>query len=213
MYKPRLLIVPFAAIALYAELFAEASLAQTPVPGTTAWGGLGWGIGIATDFDVRGGRVANATVVGTPPNDIVRVTDSSSNVSVGFVFEAHYFLRDYTFGPQGSWTCPKWDTYCIELGHGPFVAVEVASGTSSSPAANALITAYALGWMVGLRHPNLTTSPNSSWNFGVGFRIDPKAQVLGEGIVANQPLPVGETQIRYKTEPRYGVMLLSSFSF
>jgi hypothetical protein len=35
---------------------------------------------------------------------------------------------------------------------------------------------------------------------------------LGDGLVANQPIPPGD-QIRFKTEPRYGIMLLSSFSF
>jgi hypothetical protein len=68
--------------------------------------------------------------------------------------------------------------------------------------------------MIGFRHPNAATSSStSSWNFGIGLRVDPKAQVLGDGVVANQPLPAGETAIRYKTEPRPGVMLLSSFSF
>jgi hypothetical protein len=68
--------------------------------------------------------------------------------------------------------------------------------------------------MIGLRHPTAnTTSPTQSWNFGVGLRIDPHAQVLGDGIFANQPLPAGETAIRYKNEPRAGIMLLSSFSF
>jgi hypothetical protein len=54
---------------------------------------------------------------------------------------------------------------------------------------------------------------NTSWNFGVGLRVDPKAQVLADGFIANQPPPAGETAVRFKTEPRYGIMLLSSFSF
>jgi hypothetical protein len=69
--------------------------------------------------------------------------------------------------------------------------------------------------MVGLHHPDKSPTPNSSWNFGIGLRVDPGAKVLGDGIVANQPLPVGESSnpIRTKLEPRLGVMLLSSFSF
>jgi hypothetical protein len=67
--------------------------------------------------------------------------------------------------------------------------------------------------MVGLRHPHLMTNDTQSWNLGVGLRVDPGAKVLGDGIVINQPLPAGETAIRYKTEPRLGVMVLSSFSF
>jgi hypothetical protein len=104
---------------------------------------------------------------------------------------------------------------CTEWAQGPFIALEVGGGTSATPtASNNLITGYALGWMIGFRHPTAaTTSSTSSWSFGVGLRIDPHAQVLGDGIGANQPLPAGETAIRYKNEPRAGVMMLWSFSF
>jgi hypothetical protein len=177
----------------------------------TPWGGLGWGLGLAANFDVTGKRVANATLV----NNIVRVDDATSNVNVGFVLEAHYFLREFTFGGDGTSVplCIKIDRYCMEVAHGPFVAIQVGGGTSAVPKATDVATAYALGWMVGLRHPNLTTSPTSSWNLGVGVRVDPNTKLLGDGIVANQPLPAGETAIRYKNEPRFGLMLLSSFSF
>jgi len=123
------------------------------------------------------------------------VTDSSTNVGVGFVLEAHYFFRAREFG--GGTTCsstdPIYQLNCNEVATGPFVAIEVGGGTTSTPAANGPITAYALGWMIGLRHPSVSVSPTSSWNFGVGLRIDPKSQVLGDGIVANQPLPAGES--------------------
>jgi hypothetical protein len=67
--------------------------------------------------------------------------------------------------------------------------------------------------MIGMPHPAAALSPTSSWNFGIGLRVDPKSQVLGDGIIVNQPLPAGESTIRFKTEPRLGLMLLSSFSF
>lgn len=184
---------------------------KTPPPGTLDWGGIGWGLGIATDFDVGGARVVNASVV----NNVVRVTDSSNNVGISFVLEAHYFFRDWTL-PFVSSACTgtSKDYYnCTDVGVGPFVAIEIGDGSTATPAANGPVTAFAMGAMVGLRHPYLPgASANSSWNFGVGLRVDPKAQVLGDGLVANQPLPAGDA-IRYKTEPRYGVMLVSSFSF
>jgi hypothetical protein len=49
--------------------------------------------------------------------------------------------------------------------------------------------------------------------FWRGFSVNPNAQTLGDGVVPNAPLPAGETTVRYKTEPAYGVMLVSSFSF
>jgi len=208
--------VVFAALALSGALVASAA-ADGTIPGnpsssaTTTWGGIGWGIGIATDIDTGGARVAAASVV----NNIVRVTDSSSNVGIGFVLEAHYFFREWALpfmrnGCTGSGLDPL---NCTDAALGPFVAIEVGDGSNSTPAANGPITAYAMGLMAGFRHPNLPgATPNSSWNFGVGLRVDPKAQVLGDGLVADQPLPAGDS-IRYKTEPRLGVMLLSSFSF
>jgi hypothetical protein len=184
--------------------------------GTTNWGGLGWGIGIATDFDVGGNRVANASIV----NGLVRVSDTSSNVGIGFVLEAHYFFRDWQLPFTKNGCSPAYiGTYtfpCTDMAIGPFVAIEVGGGTSATPAANGPITAFAMGGMIGFRHlSGKITEKNatSNWNFGIGLRVDPRAQVLGDGFVANQPPPPGETAVRFKTEPRYGVMLLSSFSF
>jgi hypothetical protein len=214
---------------------APAVLAATPAPagtppvstdskttvGNVDWGGLNWGVGIATDFDVRGTRVNTAQIVGTP--GIVRVDSTASNANVGFVLEMHYFLRDFTW--QSS-SYVKAQGACVlicnlDVATGPFVAIEVGNGTSAQPGADKLITGYALGWMVGLHHlkpadnnPNVLQSvDNRSWNFGVGLRIDPSAQVLGDGFIANQPPPAGETGVRFKTEPRLGIMLLSSFTF
>jgi hypothetical protein len=244
--RVRRLAVGFAAVALCGGLLTQAAVAQvaTTTTGATTtktttntsavtWAGLNWGIGIAADFDVGGTRVANATVV----NGIVRLTDTSSNVGVSFVLESHYFFPGFadmtkvigSLQPPGMCTkvtsinsdgSPKTTVTnpdCTEWAHGPFVAIEVGDGSTSTPAANGPITAYALGWMIGFHHPTAASATGSSnntqsWNFGIGLRIDPKSQVLGDGLVANQPLPAGDS-IRYKTEPRAGVMLLSSFSF
>jgi hypothetical protein len=57
---------------------------------TIAWGGLNWGLGVAANFDLGGTRVSSAQIV----NGIVRLNDTSSNVDVSFVLEAHYFLKE-----------------------------------------------------------------------------------------------------------------------
>jgi hypothetical protein len=176
-------------------------------PTTNTFGGLSFGVGIGATFDTQGQRrVASATAV----NDIVRVTQTN-NVGVSLVGESHYFFIPnvpFLGVPAGDW------------GTGPFVAID--AGTNNN---NNVISGYSIGWMIGFRsiswaadprNPNSfipTYSATSSWNFGVGFRVDPNAQVLGDGVVANALLPPGETTVRLKTEARYGIMLLSSFSF
>jgi hypothetical protein len=220
-----------AAVALFGGMLTQAAVADgapAPAPAknttTVNWGGFGWGLGIAADFDTGGTRVASASIITSPGGSIVRVTDTSSNVGVSFVLEAHYFFTNWGFNaaPQACHvTAGKYDnpSNCTFVGIGPFVAIEVGGGTSATPSANSPITGYALGVLFGLHHPktdssgNAVTNDNSSWNFGIGFRVDPKAQVLGDGFAANAAPPAGETAIRYKSEPRPGVMLLSSFSF
>jgi|SRR5579871_2638647 len=237
----RKMTVGFVAAAICSGLLVQAASADgtgspaktNAAPGTVDWAGLNWGLGIAADFDVTGSRVVNANVV----NGIVRATDTSSNVGVGFVLEAHYFLKAWpfvsdndvfqkflkTYGMRPPGECIFQDPLnkykdtiiasCSEVAIGPFVAVEVGGGSGATPAANGPITGYALGVMVGLHQPSLDAKAQTrTWNFGIGLRIDPKAQVLGDGLIANAPLPVGDS-IRFKTEPRLGVMLLSSFSF
>jgi hypothetical protein len=223
-HRLRLSAVAFAAVVLFYSSL-QAAVAADPGTGATGakatadnsatqkFGGIGWGIGLSADFDLTGTRVNSATVV----NNIVRVTDSSNNVNVGFVLEAHYFFKAWeTSRCKGAKKDNMVDALsCTDFATGPFVAIEIGGGSNATPNSGP-ITGYALGWMIGMRHPDLAmTSPNSSWNFGIGLRVDPKSQVLGDGIVANQPLPIGEsaTAIRFKTEPRVGVILLSSFSF
>jgi len=228
--RVRQFAVGFAAVVLCVQAAAAADkgtgtgTSATPYD-SVSWAGLNWGLGIAADFDLHGTQVANASIV----NGIVRVNDSSSNVGISFVLEAHYFLRDYTFDFGGSMKGPGGcsaattqtgfiNVNCTEIAHGPFIAIEVGDGSTSTPATAGPITAYALGWMVGLHHPKFDASgkpvaDNTSWNLGIGLRANPKGQVLGDGFAANAAPPNGETVIRYKTEPQAGVMLLSSFSF
>jgi hypothetical protein len=225
----RQLAIALAAVVLFGSSFARAADGPTVPPGTTSWGGLGWGIGVAANFDVGGARVNNAQIV----NGIVRVEDTSTNVNAGFVLEAHYFLRDFILG--GPMKMPNscqtvYTVYCgTEVGIGPFVAIEVGGGSSATPSPSGTISGYALGLMVGFHHlaPPSNNSPppkstngappaptdNKSWNFGIGLRVDPGAKILGDGFIPNQPPPPGEMAVRYKTEPRAGIMLLSSFSF
>ena len=197
--------------ALSGGLFAQPTLAAED---SKTWAGIGWGLGIAANFDIGGKRINDAQIV----NGITRVIDASSNATVGFVLEAHYFFKDWPLPsvPGGCLPIPSFYQYrCTDMATGPFVAVEVGGGSKATTDAGP-ITAYALGWMVGFHHinPNLKTDTNtSSWNLGIGLRVDPQAKTLGDGFIPNLPPPAGETAIRFKTQGRVGVIVLSSFSF
>src|SRR5579859_2513091 len=153
MFYPRRLAVVLAAIALYSGLLAQAALADDPNIPNTKLGGFNWGLGLAADFDIGGKRVNSATVV----NNIVRATDTSNNVDVSFVLEAHYFLvaKEKDFGKRPCTSNGPYDWIsCTVVATGPFVAIEIGGQGSASGA----ISGYALGWMIGLQHPNAPKS-------------------------------------------------------
>jgi hypothetical protein len=104
--------------------------ASVQSPATQTFGGLTFGVGIALSENLQANhRITSATVV----NGIVRVTQTN-DAAAGIILESHYFFvpRRTLFGlPPGDW------------GHGPFVAIEASSG------GNNVVTAFALGWMIG----------------------------------------------------------------
>jgi hypothetical protein len=189
----------------------NAPLMVEATPPTRTFGGVTLGIGFGLSFDVQGQR---RVLTVSAPNNIVRVDDSSSNVIASIVAESHYFFVPQTDLHLGAAAVPA-NTW----GHGPFVAID----TGTSAGNNSLIYGFSIGWMIGFRQPHYTvptsnpsvklaTYDNNSWNIGLGFRVDPQSKVLGDGLVANMPLPPGDV-VRTKTAPRYGVMLLVSYGF
>jgi hypothetical protein len=96
----------------------------------------------------------------------------------------------FGFTPAGQW------------GHGPFVAVQ--------PGTDEIIEAIGIGWMIGFRKSNIGSD---GLNIGFGYVVDPSVKMLGDGVIENSPLPVGETQIRYKEKSQSGIFLLASFGF
>jgi hypothetical protein len=151
--------------------------------------GLNWGLGVGYAFG-QGPRRVTASVV----NNVVRV---SSDVTDGprVFLEAHYF-------PE--W----WTSHAGNFGWGPFATAE--AGTTGSTSSNA-ITGFGLGLMAGFKVPGTTTS--SGFNVGVGYLWEGSVQTLGDGIVANQPLPTGETQVRYKNQSVGAIAVLFSWKF
>lgn len=149
--------------------------------------GIDWSLGIFASFDSgRQQRIDDAEVV----NGIVRVKEEAS-VALGVALDAHYF-----------WPIRKDADGKAMIGLGPFVAIQ----TSGDKAIDSL----ALGAMVGFRRDANSTT---SFNLGLGLRVEPGVKTLGDGIEKNKPLPDGETDVRFKETDLRGIVVMFSASF
>jgi hypothetical protein len=145
-----------------------------------------FGAGIFANFDLgKSPRIRSARVV----NGVVRI-EEDSRAQAGFFLEAHKFLF------------PPIDTR--KFAHGPFAGAIVNSTNG--------FDALALGWMVGF-YTRGGANNLDTLNLGIGLSVTPRAQVLGDGIKPNEPLPSGETEIRYKYKTIYGFLISMSFGF
>lgn len=179
--------------------------------GKTKFGGLEFGIGLGFTTDLgRRDRIGKAELI----NNAVRVTDSE-NTRARLLLESHYFFTPTNAnGGYAEWLGIR--NYSDEVdstgvitrrgvknwGVGPFIALQAGEGE--------LVQAVGAGLMFGLRRPG---DGSGSFNLGVGVLYDMNVRTLGDGIVENQPLPAGETEIRYKERSQSGLMILSSYSF
>jgi len=156
--------------------------------------GLKFGVGISLTADLdNNARIGSANIV----NGLVRVTDEN-NATARIMLESHYFFTPTFAFPfnvklQGDW------------GLGPFVALQ--------PGSDEIIEAVGLGLMIGFKRASNDENDTSSWNFGIGIVVDPNVQTLGDGLSANNALPMGETEIRFREEAQSGLLFITSFSF
>ena len=179
-----------AAVAASADTAAKQAAADAS---NSKFAGLDFGVGLSfTRDDGTRDRIASASLV----NGIVRVEDEN-NDRARVMLESHYF-----FTPKAKLGRFRVNSDDIkQFGVGPFVALQ--------PGTDEIIEAIGMGLMVGFRRGD----SGQSFNLGLGYVIDPNTRVLGDGLKADQPLPAGETEIRYKDASQGGFLILSSFSF
>jgi hypothetical protein len=165
---------------------------------TDNFAGFQFGVGLSLTLDSGlEDRITSASIV----NGIVRV-DNQDNAIARIMLETHYF-----FTPDGCLFALKTsNTNCARLkggewGWGPFVAIQPGEGD--------IVDAIGAGFMLGFRREGR----KDSFNIGIGAVVDPNARILGDGIEANQPLPVGETEIRFKEKEQWGWVIITSYSF
>ncbi len=157
--------------------------------------GLNWGVGVSWILDVNSNRVEEAEVV----NGLVRVKEKS-NVGVRLLAETHYFFA----APSGFYnneTVGKFGFQEETFHWGPFVAIATEDFRHLDGAGG--------GLMFGFRNKKT----DNTFNIGIGWMVDSKQKELGKDIKENEPLPEGETEIRYLTKSQGGLAIITSFSF
>lgn len=166
------------------------------------FGGLEFGVGIGFTYDLGNrDRIKGAELV----NGIVRATQTD-NARARLLFESHYFFlpnSKFLTLEAGDW------------GLGPFVAFQGGSDN--------VVQGFGGGIMLGLKRLKTGTgtpfakaaaaADASSFNIGLGGFYDFDVQTLGDGLRVNQPLPAGETAVRFTKRSQFGLLLLTSFSF
>ena len=158
--------------------------------------GISFGVAFGMTTDIGSGdRVDGAELV----NGVVRVT-KAANHRPRILLETHYFWRVDAENTVVSFGGAEVPVRTADIGFGPFAAIQGSD--------DELLEAFAIGGMVGFKR-----SERSSFNIGIGVALDPNVKVLGDGLTPNEPLPAGETTVRFKEEARWGVLTLVSFTF
>ena len=152
--------------------------------------GLNWGLGIAYT-QITKPAIKKAQLV----SNKVRITEDHKR-AVALILETHYFFQtksDLGIGLSS-----------VQWGYGPFLGLRLTDSNGQE------FGGYALGWMIGSKK---RPDAGGSWNVGVAYFVDTKAKMLGNGIQEGQPLPDGETAIRYKEKDQSGWMFTVTTTF
>lgn len=176
--------------------------------GKRPFAGVKFGVGVSMTVDWGSrDRIGEAYL---DAKNIVRVADKNNNPA-RVMLETHYFLTPcgrFLFRQNAcEWrydaTGQTWkEAVMPDWGVGPFIALQPGGDED-------VIDAIGMGLMVGFRRGDTS----HSFNFGVGYVIDPNTKVLGSGIKEDMALPGGETEIRLTETSQSGLLFLASFSF
>ena len=89
------------------------------------------------------------------------------------------------------------------FGIGPFLGI-VAKDEN-------LISAFGTGVMFGWKDPR--RGENDGWSIGIGAVLDANVNALAEGFEDGEPLPAGETEIRFEEKSRWSALLFFTRTF
>lgn len=153
--------------------------------------GLSWGIGLGFGWS-EDDRIEQADVVN---GLIVARKDTSEQARV--FYEWHWFPEQWQDDLLGL----RDASGRIVRAHGPFVTVAARD--------DKVLSGVGFGWMVGFRDP----SQSDAFTVAAGVMLDNDVTMLADGFNEGEPLPAGETQVRFKTESEASYILFFTRAF
>jgi hypothetical protein len=161
--------------------------------------GLGLTIAPASDGEIEDALVVDKKIV---------VTKQNTNAA-RMMFEFHQLFTTNVFTSAGRdaaraqlQACELNAINCPMFGVGPFLSLQTSSESA--------VDSVGIGLMAGLRND---PRKDTSFNLGIGVQWDSRVRQLADGFVAGQPLPAGETEIRFKQKGRARLMIGLSLGF
>ncbi len=166
------------------EKMREAEALETKARKEDDFRGLKWGVGFG--FSYSGNVISEAAVV----DGVIRATKETSQQAKALLEGHSYFLCDKkkTKGDHGC---------------GPYVGVVADS--------NDVLAGVSIGFMWGWK----STQPDTSQGFslGLGVLLENDVKDLADGFHEGEPLPPGETQIRFVEKGRWSAVIFATRTF
>lgn len=158
---------------------------KEPSPKNDFWSTFGVGLAVTANLG-RERSIQEAQLV----NGIVRVTNERQ-VTPRLMLEKHWYLDE------------GWKEDGCHCRHGVFVGASLLGDKQ-------MMDAVALGYLAGFKSGS--KSDTTTHNLGIGLALQPYSRVLGDGLTKNQPLPAGETTVRYKETNRTALILFYTYT-
>lgn len=176
-----------ASLVVLAAAAAENDDREDAIKGQTTFMGINFGVGIGVSFG--GEEIVSEAVVG--PGNVVHAVKRYRQLP-RVLLESHYY----------GW-CSSAACNAGRFGWGPYFGIVTKGDT--------VLSAVSLGLMMGFR--NKDSKDSAGFSIGAGALLDDAVTSLAPGFREGQPLPAGETAVRYEEKPRWSAILFCTRTF
>lgn len=150
---------------------------------------LGMSLGVGVGVSLSDDDVISAAEIGA--DNVIRATQDDSE-QPRVIMESHYY---------GLCRLPSCNA--AKFGVGPYFGIVAKD--------DKILSAFSAGVMFGWQDP--TDTSKAGFSVGIGALLDSDVKSLADGYEDGEPLPDGETEIRFRTESRWSGILFFTRTF